>query len=71
MIWDNDSLQPIHGAAAFGIHPYPYTCLTESYGREVVDKALELARGCSPEANLMPYIQIVLDAKRLGLTVTR
>lgn len=49
----------------------PYTSLQETFGREVVEKALELSKGCAPESNLMPYIQIVLDAKRLGLTVTR
>jgi hypothetical protein len=56
----------------FGTVPHPWRGgLEASYGREVVQKALELSKGQSPETNLMPYIQIVLDAKRLGLTVTR
>ena len=42
-----------------------------AYGHETVREALELAKGLPPEGNIMPYIQILLDAKRLGLTVTR
>jgi hypothetical protein len=54
----------------FELNPRPAS-LQASYGKEVVEKALELAKGQAPETNLMPYIQILLDAKRLGLTVTR
>lgn len=50
---------------------YGYTSLTGSFGREVVDKALELSKGQPPEANLMPYIQIVMDARKLRLKVMR
>lgn len=49
----------------------PFTDLRASYGRETVEKALELAKGQPPEANLMPYIQIVMDARRLGLEISR
>jgi hypothetical protein len=54
----------------FELNPQP-TSLQATYGKEIVEKALELAKGCAPETNIMPYIQIVMDAKRLGLTVTR
>lgn len=49
----------------------PYTDLSSSYSKEIVDEAMALAKGQPPEANLMPYIQIVMDAKRLGLQVRR
>jgi hypothetical protein len=56
----------------FGLGPQqPSTGLEATFGRDVVEKAMELTKGCDPSINLMPYIQIVLDAKRLGLTVTR
>lgn len=56
----------------FGMRPAsPYTALCDSYTKAVVDEAMMLAKGQPPEANLMPYIQIVLDAKRLGLTLRR
>jgi len=48
-----------------------FTNLSASFGRETVEKALALSRGCAPETNLMPFIQIVLDAKRLGLEISR
>lgn len=48
-----------------------YTSLSWSFSREIVDKALELAKGQPPEANLMPYINLVCDASRLGCEVTK
>lgn len=64
-MFDQEFLRDFFGMSA------PRTGLEASYGREVVEKAMELTKGCHPAINLMPYIQIVLDAKRLGLTVTR
>lgn len=39
--------------------------------RETVNEALELAKGQPPEANLMPYIELIHAAKKLGLKVVR
>lgn len=38
--------------------------LIETYGAAVVERALELAKGQPPEANLMPYIYRVLEEAR-------
>lgn len=63
---------PVSTASAEWQHPMSYAVsLSDSYGPEIVREALSLAQGCDPMMNIMPYIQIVLDAKRLGLTVTR
>lgn len=55
----------------FGMERTSTHGLTDTYGVEVVQKALELCKGCDPHTNVMPFIQIVLDAKRLGLEVKR
>lgn len=38
--------------------------LVDTFGLAVVQRALELAKGQSPEANLMPYIYRALDEMR-------
>ena len=57
----------------FGMRPSGaiYSTLAASYGKETVEQALELAKGQPPEANLIPYINIVMDARRLKLKVSR
>jgi len=39
--------------------------------REVIQQALELAKGQPPEANILPYIDVIHAAARLGLKVVR
>jgi len=45
--------------------------LEANFGRETIEKAMELAKGQPPEANIMPYIQLVMDARKLGLEIVR
>jgi hypothetical protein len=42
-----------------------------SYERSVVERALKLAEGQPPSANLTPYLEIVKAADRLKLDVVR
>lgn len=39
--------------------------------QEHIAKALELVKGCPPELNLQPYIDLVAQADALGLDVMR
>ena len=56
----------------FGMSPEPRFGMHDTYGAEVCQQALELiGKDCDPAMNVMPYIQIVLEAKRLGLKVSR
>jgi hypothetical protein len=41
------------------------------FEQRVVTKALELAEGQPAEANLVPYLNIVREATRLGLDLSR
>lgn len=41
------------------------------YERSVIERALKLAEGQPPEANLAPYLDLVKAADRLWLDVVR
>jgi hypothetical protein len=57
----------------FGLRcdPHPYLDLCGTFTQAIVDEAMALAKGQPAAANIVPYIQIVLDAKRLGLKVSK
>ena len=57
-----------------GLEPDPrhsYTQVTGIYDQETVLQASALAKGQPPEVNMVPYLELVSTAKRLGLKVVR
>lgn len=42
-----------------------------SYELSVVERALKLCKGCAPEMNLAPYLELIKAADALGCDVVR
>ena len=45
--------------------------VADSFSPEVVNKSLELLKGCHPSTNMVPTMRLVNEAWKMGYEITR